>query len=1445
MAILQTIQEHGELSLEALSHAIAELWQDRLDTPEWVSTFLAPNMMWLRDWEDLKREGKLATDSHIPGLIRRRLAYEVYTEFGMQSGIGRSLLRTGTAGVAINQGLLHQAVDQLLEPLQNEVPGLRDLTAQTLEHFLLGLLFHLRTRGGVLDGALPIRYLETGGKDVHAFKRDHALPAYGKSSRLPEFLTNKSRTSRFETWGSKGAGNWYNRWVARGLATGGTFNADPASTYPLVMSALVQSGLVKELVGDKEESLWGVSDQALSVSSGASRIQCHTCGHATYVATSELELWRGSLCVTARCDGSYQADTTQENEYFSRLYSGGDLERIFTEEHTGLLKRVEREKVEEEFKSMPGLPDDPQARKPWYPNLLSCTPTLEMGIDIGDLSTTILCSVPPTQSNYLQRIGRAGRKDGNALVLAVATAKPHDLYFYAEPAEMFAGEVTPPGVFLNAPEVLKRQLTAFCFDRWVAAHGDAAELPPQIRTVFSHLNDESNTQFPFTLLKFIEDQKPILLREFCEMFADTISDETSENLKDFLVGTEEGQAGLRWHILETIERERRQRDSLSAKARSLREEIKKLNARENKSEHHDEDIDKLEQEKEALLELVSEINKRSTLEFLTEQGLLPNYAFPEAAVSLKSVIWRKKKNPEANKSKYETKSIEYKRSPSSALSDLAPHADFYAGGHKVRIDQIDIGVTKPEDWRFCSECNHAQCIEVGDDLTACPACNAGSWVDDGQKFRLMKLQQVFANAPDRESRIRDDKEDRQPRFFQRQVTVSIKDEDRGGAWHVDNDRTPFGFEFISRATFREVNFGEPLDQGASSVIAGREAVRPGFHICAKCGMVQEPNKDPVHAFSCPSRKKGAKQVLEDCLYLYREFQSEALRLLLPMADLGTESQLHSFVAALQVGLKERFSGSVDHLKTTVYSEPVEGSALRKQYLVLFDTVPGGTGYLKQVVTPGTEGERIPLYEIFELALEKIESCRCWNEPLKDGCYRCLYAYRNARDMDDTSSTVASDLLRRLLAGEDSVEEIESLGDISITGLMDSVLEARFVEALRLIHGEDGQPAKLKPALVNQKPGYRWKLGELEWSVEPQVEPNPSESGGVPVSIDFVMRPAKANSTRKLAIFLDGWAYHKDRVGKDLQQRMALIASGNWDVWSFTWADLDVKFGLESNEEPLELGIPDQANLKAYLQRMGLSDYAALGGQSVFDWFELEIKSNGLPWDKVSSAVLAARMQRAQFEDSDLWKQFIKSRAPVVARQQLAGISPRMISKDIRETNPHFELMAVHDGESPALLCYLHDNVDLYEVPEYKAAWRGYLRLYQVLRHCPNAWFVTQTAVSEDRDYSFMTIADRVAHEDSLWDNFDEIEPDFRSLAHKIMAAEVDQPDVAHDIPDTRNDAWAEAELIWFERKVALTSRELAQDAAGEPASSWRIFYLEDLDGDISGLVAALRESENS
>jgi DEAD/DEAH box helicase domain-containing protein len=1443
IAMVRMIRERPGLTLAELSRGVGAWWRGQLDPATWVSTFLAPNMTWFHDWGALRELGELPEGSDLADRIDRRLRFEACMEFGLQAGIGRSLPRTGTATVAIAGDRLEAAVDLVLEPLRNEAPGLRGVARGVVRAFLVGLLHGLRTRGGILDAGLPTAFVETCGKDTHAFKRAHELPVFGRSSRLPALLTDRRRTARFDTWGGAGDASWYSRWVRRCFAGDGGLGPDAFSVFGIALPILVTTGVLRQVDGARGERIWGVSEDALMVTDQVTNVACQSCGHRLQVAVGEIERWAGVPCLTTRCPGAYAEDATPIQDYFGRLYAGGDLQRIFTEEHTGLLDRGERERVELEFKAREGRPDDPMARRPWFANLLSCTPTLEMGIDIGDLSSLVLCSVPPAQANYLQRIGRAGRRDGNALVLTVANERPHDLYFFAEPGEMIEGDVTPPGVFLDAPAVLERQLAAFCLDRWVAEQGTGAELPSQLRTVFSHLDDEDSNHFPFNWLDFVRALQPTVLREFGEMFAGEITTDTAEHLKAFLLGTDDGAAGLRWRVVDALHRERQQRDSLAAKARSLRKLGKQLEEAEARDKDHQQRIDDVESEKEALLALVQAINRRHTLEFLTDEGLLPNYAFPESAVRLRSVIWRKKKVAPTTGSRYDTWSYDFARSPSSALGEFAPNADFYAVGRRVRIDQVDMGAAEVEEWRFCPECSHCERTDVGDERSQCPACGSRSWADEGQKHRLLKLQQVFANAPDRESRIRDDQDERQPRFFQREMLVDVADEHRVGAWRIDDERVPFGFEYLKRAAFREVNFGEGADIGAKSLIAGREAVRPGFQVCARCGKVQRPGKDPEHALSCPSRKDASKSQIERCLYLYREFHSEALRILLPMADVSTTSRLHSFMAALQVGLRARFGGSVDHLHTTVYSDPVEGSNLRKQYLVLFDTVPGGTGYLKQLVIPEAEGGDMPLFQAMQASLDRIEGCRCWGDPDRDGCYRCILAYRNARDMDDTSARVASEVLRDILAGRDQLVQIASLGEISLSGLLDSVLEARFVEALRAIRGPDGAVAVLQPAVVRNKPGYRWACGDAEWLVEPQVEPPIAETGGVPVSIDFVMRPARSGDRRPLAVFLDGWEYHRDRIGKDLRQRMALRASGRWDVWSFTWADLDERLELGNDHPMTELAVVEPATVRSVLQRMGLPEFADLPDQPTFEWLVRELVGDGVPWRDLARGVLAARMAPGQFVDGDRWKAFLRKFAPPCAQPRLELIEPRMVGGADGDPVAVFTMMAVHDGDHTAVVCHLDDGEELWESADFKAAWRGLLRLFQLFGHIEDSWFVTSSGLADPAAYEPIEALRGGPAETAGWAVLGDIEPEFVELARALAARGVPEPEVGVDVPDPRGGAWAMAEMVWESRRFAVSTRADLDAALGLPSPGWTVVAIEDLGDDAVSRIAEVLEEE--
>jgi hypothetical protein len=94
-------------------------------------------------------------------------------------------------------------------------------------------------------------------------------------------------------------------------------------------------------------------------------------------------------------------------------------------------------------------------------NLLSCSTTFEMGVDLGDLSIVFLANLPPSPSNYRQRAGRAGRRPGSpAYVMTYFGDARHDQYFWNRPGELFFGSLKAPIIHMDNPVIRARHLRA-------------------------------------------------------------------------------------------------------------------------------------------------------------------------------------------------------------------------------------------------------------------------------------------------------------------------------------------------------------------------------------------------------------------------------------------------------------------------------------------------------------------------------------------------------------------------------------------------------------------------------------------------------------------------------------------------------------------------------------------------------------------------------------------------------------------------------------------------------------------------------------------------------------------------------------------------------------------------------------------------------------------------
>ncbi|MFM8937093.1 MAG: Zn-binding domain-containing protein, partial [Vulcanococcus sp.] len=1089
-------------------------------------------------------------------------------EFGYRSRLGSSVEQAGALAAAVDPAAVNKLLPGLLTRLQNEVEPLRGLRLGPLQQLVVGMLQHLRQRGALAlselvgrDGKVS-RYLESGGEDTYSFNQIPHTPKFGRTASRPIFLTSFRGKGRFEQpVRDSGRPTWAQHWLERTLTPATSLDAEQQKeALNAVVDALCQAGLLVPFSGGRGERIWAIPPAAITVSHEAHPVRCEHCGDMHSVPTEQLSLWDGLPCQVRHCPGSYRPDPRGGLPLYRRLYQRGEVHRIVAREHTGLLERGDRERLETQFIRGEYRSD---------PNLLSATSTLEMGINIGDLSTVLLASVPPEPANYLQRIGRAGRRDGNAMVGTLVTGTAHDLYFFSDPREMLQGQVNPPGCYLDAAAILRRQLLAYSLDRWVAGGLDPLALPRKLKPGLDGVEKASAgtipQEFPYTWLGWVQAHQADLLERFCALFGEELQPASAADLRVFLLTPAEGSgegafdapfaAPFAEELLARLRDLVAERKRLGAEARKLRERYNKLCERpdDGLTPEEREAKDSIRREQFAYNQLRKDLDGRPLLAMLTDEGFLPNYAFPEAGVTLKSVLWRKLpgRSGDGRRSE-ELPPLSYERPANVAIRELVPDGQFYAQGRRVKVDQVDPNLNQPERWRFCPSCSYAA-RETDDDFgrKECPRCSSSGYADHGQIKEMARLRQVQATTEDARSRFGDDSDERNPLFFHRELLIVPDHSRREISLAIADEEFPFGAEYLASTTFREINFGEQAVVGASHAIAGKALKVKGFELCRSCGKVQRgPAKASNHTWGCRYRDKPDDAQVRQLLFMYREFNSEALRFLLPGASFWDEAGQPSFVGALHLGLRQRFGGKVDHLQSALGEEPQPGSQQRKTFLYLFDSVPGGTGYVRQLIEAGGADLRA----VFEQSLQTLQACSC-----SDGCYRCIFMYRQRFDRERTSKRRAIEQLQTILNRWEELQPSErSLSEVVINTRAESELELRFIEKLREGKGKPpGVTVTLRDDFIKGNKGYLLTFSSgssvVSWKVEQQVPIGEAEGVGAFSRADFLLTPTAGG--KPIAIYTDGWDYHRSRLAKDAEQRMALQRSGRYLFWALSWDDV--------------------------------------------------------------------------------------------------------------------------------------------------------------------------------------------------------------------------------------------------------------------------------------------------
>lgn len=1150
-AVLRGAVDQDLVSLDLL---VDRVLQHAGDDPHRRYRLLPPDFADRKEFAEFWRKGK---QSQVPVGVRRRvkrrLSLDTVLEFGLQSRLGRTLELTGSlaAEVDISEATMLKAaldVEKAVGPEHFEGLGLTD---DQRIGWVRGVLERMRTDGAIEhewfrkyqseDGR---RYSIWGGRP-----RSDGMPAFpgrtATSSGRPAPAYPRvgggtgSRESDLVAAGS--AQSWYAVWTSRTLAC---TPSEGASLAVALLAQLVSRDVVKTINTNTGGQVYELPQSSILIGpvpdapyrAGAYLLACDVCGSSVPGTTRVVNELHGMPCFVVRCNGRLANAAGRPENFYRRLYSATDITRVVAREHTSLLDDETRLLYENQFKSSA---TDPQA-----PNVLVATPTLEMGIDIGDLSTVMLASLPRSVASYLQRVGRAGRLTGSALNLAFVSGRGEQLPRLGDPLSVINGQVRPPATYLDAEEILRRQYLASVVD--VLARRPNAPHPSSPTQAMGSVGEGS-----FLHAVIVTAETGQYLEAFVGAF-DSLSEDARSRLKQWATPESDKPltSALSIYLHEQRHRWTHQVETFKHRIQDIQESLPELQERAALPAATDDDKVALRTAKTALgltrRQLV-DLQDGYWINVLEEHGILPNYTLLDDSVTLDVTLsWI---DPDTQE--YMSEPASFNRGASLALREFAPGATFYARGYKIQVDAVDLG-TQGEailKWVFCPSCGYSRGLGDGNPPAFCPRCGEPAIADVRQTVEVVELERVSSAMRREEASIDDGRDERERTQFQI-VTAADVGSPRH-KWFVDGYQ--FGLKHLTGMTIRWINLGRAGEPGAGArVIAGEEYAAPLFRVCSACGKLDTRtggNSAAEHRPWCSYRKSTSESVRT--IALSRTLTTEGVVVQLPaVISVGDRYAVPSLMAALQLGLREHLGGAPDHLAIEQIVDPyLSDGTENRDALLLHDTVPGGTGYLAELADPQK------FYAVLHRAWTVVRDCPCKDEG-RAACHRCLTPFINAATQKFVSRVAAERHLRTiLLSGATEGEPSEQMAwtvteQQSAAYDPETHIEQKFRKVLhdRLTTGLG--------ASVQEQPGphgNRWTIspgGGRTWVMEPQLQ-----LGGV--QPDFVFVSNDPNVPR-LAVFCDGWQFHANpvinNVATDAKKRASLRAQG-YLVLGLAWQDL--------------------------------------------------------------------------------------------------------------------------------------------------------------------------------------------------------------------------------------------------------------------------------------------------
>lgn len=598
--------------------------------------------------------------------------------------------------------------------------------------------------------------------------------------------------------------------------------------------------------------------------------QCSVC--RTLTAHNALE-----VCPTLNCDGTLQPlsipQLEDEDNHYRHLYRTMELAPLSASEHTAQWTAEQALEIQNRFIS-------------GQLNVLSCSTTFELGVDVGDLQAVVMRNMPPRTANYVQRAGRAGRRtDSAAFVTTYAQRRSRDLSRFHDPTKMINGVMRVPWVPISNERIARRHIHSIV-----------------LADFFRHMYIERGFEFPrIAELMVAEEPSGEMWREMGpyldpvpQHIADSVARVVPVELHDEL-----GVADSSWAppLLELLER-------IAEEIRLERSQLSELqlNAASEKNFRF---ADLLER-------TLRTVEGRQTLSVLAQRNVLPKYGFPVDTVGLRT---NHSSDPDGQK-------LELDRDLALAILDYAPGNTVVAAGKLWTSRAVARQPGKAfvrHEYRVCRECDAFQTgLSLADADPTCEVCGTEFTAHGTKRFIIPEWGFVADPRP-------------------AAVGAAPPVRRTRGSSHVEYPGdSRFQVELVGGTASTSVTAGV-----RAQMVVLSEGMGSGFLVCTICGWAKPQGGDRATAHSNPLTGADCRGSFE-LLALGHRYQTDTAQIVpRGLVDADHDAML-SLMYALLEGASEGLEISRDDIDATLsWSKGVRS-------IILYDTVPAGAGAAKNI-----------------------------------------------------------------------------------------------------------------------------------------------------------------------------------------------------------------------------------------------------------------------------------------------------------------------------------------------------------------------------------------------------------------------------------------------------------------------------------------------------------------